>query len=72
MEYLLKLLAHHWGMSPTHYWHLRLLVSLLLGPILGVLYLVFFDKRARYTPRAVAGTEPSMWVSPDGRLIFRP
>ncbi|QKG51597.1 hypothetical protein [Hymenobacter sp. BRD67] len=66
MEQLLKLLAQHWHLTTDDYWHLRLLCTLLLGPIVGVLYLVFFDKR---TPRTAAGSRPGMWVSREGLLL---
>lgn len=68
MEHVLKALAHHWALSPSHYWHLRLLSAIALGPLLGILYLLFFDRRARPQPRAAAGPRPTMWISSDGRL----
>ncbi|AMR27130.1 hypothetical protein A0257_08415 [Hymenobacter psoromatis] len=43
METLIKTIAHAWDLSPAQYWHLRILVSLLLAPVLGVLYVVIFD-----------------------------
>jgi hypothetical protein len=70
MEYLLKLLVQHAGLSPTHYWHLRLLCAIVPGPLLGILYLLFFDKRARPRPRA--GVGPTMWVTSEGRLLHTP
>ena len=42
MDYVIKTIAHAWELSPAHYWHLRLLTSILLGPLVGVIYLVFF------------------------------
>jgi hypothetical protein len=69
MEHLLKILAQHWELSSDQYWHLRLLCSLLLGPVLGVLYLLFFDKRERYKPRAATGSKPTMWVNSQGQLF---
>ncbi len=45
METLIKTIAHAWDLSPAHYWHLRILSSLMLMPLLGVLYLVFFNRR---------------------------
>ncbi len=45
MDYLIKTIAHAWDLSPAHYWHLRLLSSLMLVPLLGVLYVVLFDRR---------------------------
>jgi hypothetical protein len=69
MEHLLKILAQHWELSSDQYWHLRLLCSLLLGPVLGVLYLLFFDKRERYKPRVATGSKPTMWVNSQGQLF---
>ena len=69
MEQLFKIIAQHWDLSPDQYWHLRLLSSLSLGPLVGVLYLVFFDKRAQPKPRTVAAPKPTMWVGSDGRLL---
>lgn len=40
METLIKTIAHAGHYSPAQYWHLRLLVSLTLVPLLGVLYVV--------------------------------
>ena len=70
MEHLLKFLVQHWHLSSTQYWHLRLLSSLLLGPLVGVLYLVFFDKRTWRKPYATPSPKPTMWISSDGRLIY--
>ncbi len=69
MEHPLKILAQHWDLSSDQYWHLRLLSALLLGPLLGVLFLVFFDKRSRTGPRAVAAPKPTMWVNSKGQLL---
>jgi hypothetical protein len=70
MEYVLKLLAQHYALSPTHYWHLRLLCAILLGPLLGILYLLFFGRRPRPGFRADLG--PTMWVNSEGRLLYSP
>jgi len=43
METLIKTIAHARHYSSAEYWHLRLLVSLTLVPLLGVLYVVIFD-----------------------------
>lgn len=67
METLLHFLLQHGVLSPTQYWHLSLLSTLMFGPLLGVLYLVYLGWRA---PRA-AVTPPTMWVSSDGRLFIR-
>lgn len=69
MEHLLKILAQHWDLSSDQYWHLRLLSALLVGPLLGILYLLFFDKRERPRPRPAAGPKPTMWVNSEGQLI---
>lgn len=69
MELLLKTLAHHWGLSQSQYWHLHLLSSVSIGPLLGIIYLVFFDRRARRRAYA-ARTKASMWVGADGRLLI--
>jgi hypothetical protein len=37
------------GLSPVHCWHLRQLTALLLKPLLGVLYVVLFDRPKRPT-----------------------
>jgi hypothetical protein len=44
MEQLIKILAQHWGLSPANYFHLHILTSLMLVPLLAVLYVVLFDK----------------------------
>lgn len=69
MEHLLKIVAHHWDLRPDQYWHLRLLCTLLLGPLVGILYFVFFDKRAQRRPRPANGPKPGMWVDSKGRLL---
>jgi hypothetical protein len=67
MEHPLKILAQHWDLTAAQYLHLRLLCSLLLGPLLGILYLVFFDLRRR------SGAAPSpklpMRISRNGQLL---
>ncbi|GAA4507402.1 hypothetical protein GCM10023172_37970 [Hymenobacter ginsengisoli] len=65
MDHLLKTFALHCGLSLSHYWHLRLVLSVSLGPLLGVLYLVLFGRRGRRPTY-------SLWVRPDGKLIARP
>ena len=47
---LITHLAQTWHLSPAHYWHLRMLSSLLLVPLLGVLYVVLFDRPRRPKP----------------------
>jgi len=71
MDHFLKLLAYNCGLSQSQYWHLRLLSSVSLVPLLAILYLVFFDKRGRRRPPA-ARPNVSLWVNSDGRLIALP
>ena len=71
MDHFLKLLAYDCGLSQSQYWHLRLLSSVSLMPLLCIFYLVFFDKRAQRTPPA-ARPHLSLWVNSDGRLIALP
>lgn len=61
MEHLLKILAQHWP--------LRLLSATMLGPLLGMLYLVFFGGHTLHQPRVTAGPKPPMRISSAGRLI---
>ena len=49
MIHLIKHLAHVWNLSPAHYWHLRMLCALLITPLIGVLYIVIFDRPKRPT-----------------------
>jgi hypothetical protein len=64
MDHLLKTFALYCGLSQNHYWHLRLVLSVSFGPMLGVLYLLLFGRRGRrptYT----------LWVRHDGKLVAR-
>jgi hypothetical protein len=45
MVHLLHVLAQHWHLSASQYWQMRLLCAVSLVPFLGVLYLVFFNRR---------------------------
>jgi hypothetical protein len=45
MIHIQQMLAHHWHLSASQYWQLRLLCSIALGPLLGVLFVVLFTKR---------------------------
>ncbi|RZJ94748.1 MAG: hypothetical protein EOO60_02335 [Hymenobacter sp.] len=45
MAHLLHALAQHWHLSSSQYWQLRLLCSISLGPLLGILCLIIFTKR---------------------------
>ena len=40
MEYIINHFAHVWDLSSAHYWHLRLLSTLLFSPLLDVLWVV--------------------------------
>ncbi|MGI4738103.1 MAG: hypothetical protein ACRYG7_23285 [Janthinobacterium lividum] len=67
----LHFLLQHGVLSATQYWKLRLLSAIALGPLLGVLYLVFLSWRRPRVPRAAASPAPTMWVDKDGRLLVR-
>ena len=45
MEHLIKALAQAWHLSPAQYWHLRLLSTLSVGPLLAILGLLVFRRR---------------------------
>ena len=64
------MLVQHCAQSPAHYWHLRLLCAIALGPLLGLLYLLIFGRRVRPQLRPPAG--PTMWITSEGRLLYRP
>ena len=46
MAHILHALAQHWHLSASQYWQMRLLCSVSLVPFLGVLFLVFFNRRS--------------------------
>ena len=71
METLLHFLVQRGVLSPAHYWPLRLLSTIALGPVLAVAYLFLFSWRAPRWPRVAASSLPSMWVSSDGQLRSR-
>jgi hypothetical protein len=50
MIHLQQALAHHWHFSPAAYWHLRLLCSIALGPLVGIFCLILFHKREAIRP----------------------
>ncbi|NML67549.1 hypothetical protein HHL22_20300 [Hymenobacter sp. RP-2-7] len=68
MDHLLKEWALQCGMSLSQYWHLRLIMSVSLLPLLAILYLILFDKRTRRR----AARSYSLWVRSDGQLVARP
>jgi hypothetical protein len=73
MDHLLKLLAYDYlGLSQAQYWHLRLLGSVSFGPLLGILYLVFFDKPGRRPPPVAPRPPVSLWINSEGRLTNVP
>lgn len=45
MAHFLQTFAQHYHLSGSQYTQLRLVCSITLGPLLAVLYLVFFTKR---------------------------
>lgn len=68
MHHLLQALAQHWHLSASQYWQLRLVCSLTLGPLLGILCLILFTKRpqiAARIPRLVRHTRGgALYVTP--------
>ena len=71
METFLNFLFHHGALSSAQYWHLRLLSTIAFGPVLAILYLIFFSWRAPRQPKIPAGGLPTMWVSSKGQLLVR-
>jgi hypothetical protein len=55
MAHLLQALAQHWHLSASEYWQLRLLCSIIIGPLLGVLCLILFTRRQAATAGVVQG-----------------
>lgn len=47
MQHVIKAIVDHWHLGSAHYWHLRLLCSISLGPTVGVMYLLIFGRRKR-------------------------
>jgi hypothetical protein len=45
MIHLQQALAQHWHLSAASYLHLRLMCTIALGPLVGVLCLLLFHKR---------------------------
>jgi len=73
MDHFLKHLAYDClGLSQTQYWHLRLLGSVSLGPLVGILYLVLVGKLGRRTPPAATHPPVSLWINSEGRLVALP
>jgi len=52
MDHLLQALAQHWHLSASQYWQMHLLCTLTLGPLVGVLCLIIFNKRSKYDAKA--------------------
>ena len=50
MAHFINHLVQAWHLNPAHYLHLRMLFALLLTPLLGVLYVVLFDRPRRPKP----------------------
>ena len=50
MIQLQQAIAQHWHFSPDAYWHLRLMCSIALGPLVGVFCLLLFHKREVVRP----------------------
>lgn len=66
MDHLLKTFALHCGLSLSQYWHLRLVCSVSLVPLLAVGYLIVCGWRKRPRPTY------TLWVRHDGQLVARP
>lgn len=71
METLLHFLVHRGVLSPAHYWPLRLLSTIALGPLLAVLYLFIFSWHVPRRPGAATRSLPTMWVDNQGQLQTR-
>ena len=72
MDHFLKHLAYDClGLSQSQYWHLRLLGSVSVGPLLGILYLVV-GKLGRRPPPAATPPPVSLWVNSEGQLVALP
>jgi hypothetical protein len=69
MDHLLKEAALRCGLSLSQYWHLRLLLSVSLGPLLAILYLVLVDRPRRRW--AVRSAHYTLWINREGQLVFR-
>ncbi len=65
MDQLIKNFALHCGLSLSQYWHLRLVLSVSLGPLLAIGYLLVSGWRK---PRRTY----TLWVRQDGQLVARP
>jgi hypothetical protein len=50
MDRIYHLLAAHWHLSQAQYYHLHLLGSVLLGPSLGILFLILFRRVRQKSP----------------------
>ncbi|MBO2030990.1 hypothetical protein J4D99_06280 [Siccationidurans ginsengisoli] len=47
MDHLYRLIAQHWHLTQAQYTQLHLVTSVLLGPLLGVLLVIFLLLRRR-------------------------
>ncbi|MGI4867440.1 MAG: hypothetical protein ACRYFZ_26210 [Janthinobacterium lividum] len=59
MNHLLQALAQHWHLSASHYWQLRLVCAITLGPLLGVICLVLFTKREKSASGLLRRKQPT-------------
>jgi len=66
MDHVLKTFALHCGLSLSHYWHLRLLLSVSFGPLMAIGYLIVSGWRKPPRPTY------TLWVRHDGQLVARP
>ncbi|RZK30145.1 MAG: hypothetical protein EOO63_07455 [Hymenobacter sp.] len=75
MAHLLQTLAHHWHLSASQYWHLRIVCALTLAPLLGVLCLIVFNKREESGSDKPGDKRPMRVITtlrPVPRLPLRP
>ena len=66
MDQLVKTFALHCGLSLSQYWHLRLVLSVSLGPLLAIGYLIVSGWRKPPRPTY------TLWVNHSGQLVARP
>lgn len=68
MIHLQQYLAHYWHLSPTQYWQLRVLCTLMIGPLLGVVCLLLFRRRQEFS----TGMKHRLQARPVARLPLPP